>query len=125
MKAVVVNEFGAPMRIEDRPTPTPGAGELVVHLEASGLCGLAPGHRSGDAKADRVTERLELQQDDVGRVVFGPQAEQIVAADVGSLPIGTNDEIPACRRWASAAMAIPTPPDCEAIAIPPARTPGA
>ena len=35
------------------------------------------------------------------------------------LPIDTNDEMPAWRRWASAAMAIPTPPDCEAMAIPP------
>ena len=38
MKAVVVNEFGAPMRIENRPIPAPGPGEVVVHLEASGLC---------------------------------------------------------------------------------------
>ena len=35
------------------------------------------------------------------------------------LPIDTNDEMPAPPAWASAAMAIPTPPDCEAMAIPP------
>jgi hypothetical protein len=37
------------------------------------------------------------------------------------LPIDTNDEMPAPRRSASAAMAIPTPPDCDAMAIPPER----
>ena len=37
------------------------------------------------------------------------------------LPIDTNDEMPAPRRSASAAMAIPTPPDWEAMAMPPGR----
>lgn len=38
MKAAVVHEFGAPMTIEERPIPTPGPGQVVVQLEASGLC---------------------------------------------------------------------------------------
>jgi alcohol dehydrogenase, propanol-preferring len=38
MRAAVVHEFHAPLVIEDRPTPTPGQGEVVVKLEASGLC---------------------------------------------------------------------------------------
>jgi alcohol dehydrogenase, propanol-preferring len=38
MKAAIVHEFGAPLQIEEIPTPTPGEGEVLVRVEASGLC---------------------------------------------------------------------------------------
>ena len=38
MKAAVVHEFKTPLRIEDIAVPTPGPGEIVVKVEASGLC---------------------------------------------------------------------------------------
>jgi propanol-preferring alcohol dehydrogenase len=38
MKAAVVHDFTQPLRIEDIPKPTPGPGEIVVKIEASGLC---------------------------------------------------------------------------------------
>ena len=38
MKAAVVHQFKQALVIEDRPIPTPGVGEIVVRLEASGLC---------------------------------------------------------------------------------------
>jgi alcohol dehydrogenase, propanol-preferring len=38
MKAAVVKKFKAPLVIEDVAKPTPGAGEVVVKIEASGLC---------------------------------------------------------------------------------------
>jgi propanol-preferring alcohol dehydrogenase len=38
MKAAVVRNFGQPLVIEERPIPTPGHGEVVVRIEASGLC---------------------------------------------------------------------------------------
>ena len=38
MKAAVVHEFGAPLRIDDVAVPTPGPGEVLVKVEASGLC---------------------------------------------------------------------------------------
>ena len=38
MKAAVVHEYGAPLLIEDVPTPTPGRGEVLVKIETSGLC---------------------------------------------------------------------------------------
>ncbi len=38
MKAAVVKQFKAPLVIEDVAKPTPGAGEVVVKIEASGLC---------------------------------------------------------------------------------------
>lgn len=38
MKAAVVHSFSEPLRIEDVPKPVPGEGEIVVKIEASGLC---------------------------------------------------------------------------------------
>ena len=38
MKAAVVRQFKSPLRIEDVPKPAPGPGEVVVKIEASGLC---------------------------------------------------------------------------------------
>ena len=33
MKSAVVHEYGAPLCIEDLPTPTPGSGEVLVKVE--------------------------------------------------------------------------------------------
>ena len=38
MKAAVVTAFHQPLAIEDRPIPEPGTGQVVVKIEASGLC---------------------------------------------------------------------------------------
>jgi alcohol dehydrogenase, propanol-preferring len=38
MKAAVIREFGAPLAIEDRPIPSPRPGDVLVHVEACGLC---------------------------------------------------------------------------------------
>jgi propanol-preferring alcohol dehydrogenase len=38
MKAAVVREFGKPLTIEDVPVPTPGAGEVLVKIRATGVC---------------------------------------------------------------------------------------
>jgi alcohol dehydrogenase, propanol-preferring len=38
MKAAVVQRFGDPLVIEDRPVPEPGRGQITVRMEASGLC---------------------------------------------------------------------------------------
>src|SRR5579859_996349 len=38
MRAAVVPGFGRPLVIEDRPVPEPGPGQVVVRVEASGLC---------------------------------------------------------------------------------------
>jgi alcohol dehydrogenase, propanol-preferring len=38
MKAAVVTSFELPLTIEERPVPTPGPGQVLVHMEASGLC---------------------------------------------------------------------------------------
>jgi propanol-preferring alcohol dehydrogenase len=38
MKAAVVRDFHEPLHIEERPTPTPGVGQVLVKIETSGLC---------------------------------------------------------------------------------------
>jgi propanol-preferring alcohol dehydrogenase len=38
VKAAVVRELGAPLVLEERPIPTPGPGDVVIRVEACGLC---------------------------------------------------------------------------------------
>lgn len=38
MKAAVVREFGKPLKIEEVAIPTPGAGEVLVRIKATGVC---------------------------------------------------------------------------------------
>ncbi|MEU6972042.1 alcohol dehydrogenase AdhP [Kitasatospora aureofaciens] len=38
MKAAVVRDLAAPLVVEDRPVPEPGANQVRVRIEASGLC---------------------------------------------------------------------------------------
>ena len=38
MKAAVLHEFGKPLRIEEVPRPEPAAGEVLVKVEACGVC---------------------------------------------------------------------------------------
>jgi propanol-preferring alcohol dehydrogenase len=38
MKAAVVTSFNAPLEIQERPVPEPDAGQVLVRIEASGLC---------------------------------------------------------------------------------------
>lgn len=38
MKATVVTEFGAPLHVKELPVPEPGTGQVLVRMEASGLC---------------------------------------------------------------------------------------
>lgn len=38
MKAAVVHRFGGPLAIEEVPVPTPGLGEVLVKIEACGVC---------------------------------------------------------------------------------------
>jgi propanol-preferring alcohol dehydrogenase len=38
MRAAVLHAFGRPLRIEERPDPEPGSGEVIVEVKAIGLC---------------------------------------------------------------------------------------
>lgn len=76
MKAAVVPALGAPLEIREVPVPTPGPGQVLVKIEASGLCHtdihaargdwpvkpkelLVPGHE-GVGLVQRVGEGVEL-----------------------------------------------------------------
>jgi propanol-preferring alcohol dehydrogenase len=48
MKAAVVRAFGQPLHIEDVPVPTPGAGQVLVKIEACGVCHTDLHAASGD-----------------------------------------------------------------------------
>jgi alcohol dehydrogenase, propanol-preferring len=72
MKAAVVREFGAPLELADVPTPEPGEGEVLIKLEASGICHTDIHAAYGDWP---VKPKLPLipGHEGVGRVVgFGP-----------------------------------------------------
>src|ERR1700729_175718 len=38
MRAAVVTDFHSPLQMQDLPVPEPGAGEVLVRIETSGLC---------------------------------------------------------------------------------------
>src|SRR5450631_2556121 len=38
MKAAVVTGFGKPLQIQELPVPEPAAGQILVKIEASGVC---------------------------------------------------------------------------------------
>jgi len=38
VKAAVIHEFGAPLAVEEVPRPEPGPGQVLVRVEAAGLC---------------------------------------------------------------------------------------
>ena len=52
MQAAVVHEFTSPLRLEEVAKPEPGPGEIVVKIEASGLChtDIHAAHGSGFAE---------------------------------------------------------------------------
>ncbi|MCX7669518.1 MAG: alcohol dehydrogenase catalytic domain-containing protein, partial [Anaerolineae bacterium] len=49
MRAIVVSEFGGPevLKLEERPTPTPGSGQVLVKLAATGVNFIEIYQRSG------------------------------------------------------------------------------
>ncbi len=84
MKAAVLNEVGQPLRIEDVPKPSPGEGEVLVKVEASGVCHsdlhLADGDWP-DAIARRVKPTI-LGHEVVGTVeALGPNVNGVQAGD--------------------------------------------
>ena len=38
MRAMVLKEAGAPLRLEERPIPTPGPGQILLRVAACGIC---------------------------------------------------------------------------------------
>src|SRR5438552_940481 len=52
MRAIRITQTGGPevLRLEELPTPSPGPGQVLVHLEAAGVNFIDVYHRSGQYK---------------------------------------------------------------------------
>jgi propanol-preferring alcohol dehydrogenase len=48
MRAGVVRAFGKPLTVEEMPVPTPGPGEVLIKVVASGVCHTDLHARDGD-----------------------------------------------------------------------------
>ncbi|HSK27801.1 MAG TPA: zinc-dependent alcohol dehydrogenase [Jiangellales bacterium] len=83
MKAAVVPAFNDPLEIRDVPVPTPGPGQVVVQIEASGLCHTDIHAARGDWP---VKPKMPLipGHEGVGR---------IVQVGEGDLPVGVGDRV--------------------------------
>jgi alcohol dehydrogenase, propanol-preferring len=86
-RAAVVHEFKGPLTIEDRPTPTPLEGQVLVHIEASGLCHTDIHAAHGDWPV-KPTLPLVPGHEGVGRI------EAIGASVHGSLAEGDRVAMP-------------------------------
>jgi alcohol dehydrogenase, propanol-preferring len=71
MKAAVLKEFGAPLAIEELPTPTPADDEVLIQLEACGVCHSDLHIIDGDTPGFRAAakQRLIPGHEAVGRIV--------------------------------------------------------
>lgn len=86
MKAAVVHRFKEPFRIEDVPKPEPGPGEVLVKIEASGLCHTDIHAAHGDWP---VKPKLPLipGHEGVGTVVsVGQGVTEVVEGDRVAIP---------------------------------------
>jgi len=61
MRSAVVRAFGRPLVIEDRPVPEPAPGQVVIRMEASGLCHTAVNEAIGEVLGGQAKARLVLQ----------------------------------------------------------------
>lgn len=116
MRAVVVTEHGGPevLRVEERETPRPGPGQLLVRVGASGVNFIDTYQRAGrypiptpfvlggegagtiEAVGDSVTDFAPGQR--VGwATALGSYAEQVLVPASGAVPLpdGVSDELAA------------------------------
>ncbi|MDF1595416.1 MAG: alcohol dehydrogenase catalytic domain-containing protein [Acidimicrobiia bacterium] len=76
MSAAVLEQSGGPLLIRDVQVPVPGAGELLVEVEACGVCHTDLHLRDGEEEA--VAYPLILGHEGIGRVVaFGRETSSL------------------------------------------------
>lgn len=84
MKAAVLREFGQPLRIEELPMPSPEADEVLIKVEACGVCHSDLHIIDGDQAGFRAVTKPALipGHEVVGRVVAkGATVEQLSLSD--------------------------------------------
>jgi alcohol dehydrogenase, propanol-preferring len=103
MKAAILREFKAPLSIEDVAQPYPGAHEVLIEVEACGVCHSDLHVADGDwAQLVPITKRpLILGHEIAGRVVEkGAEVHQLVVGDRVGVPwvYWTCGECEFCRE---------------------------
>ncbi|HZA33173.1 MAG TPA: alcohol dehydrogenase catalytic domain-containing protein, partial [Propionibacteriaceae bacterium] len=86
MKAAVVTAFGAPLEVRQVEVPDPGPGQVLVQVEASGLCHTDIHAARGDWP---IKPKLPLipGHEGVGRVTaLGPDAQGLAVGDRVAMP---------------------------------------
>jgi|SRR5262245_53077410 len=90
MKAVVADSFGAPWQIRERPEPEPGPRDLLVAIEASGVC-YTDVHQMRDPGYGGTFPRIPGHEP-VGHVVA-------CGADVDEFAPGDRVGVAYAQRW--------------------------
>ena len=86
MRAAVVPQLGAPLEIRDVPVPEPGPGQVLVKIEASGLCHTDIHAARGDWPV-KPKDLLIPGHEGVGRVVaVGSEGLHVAIGDRVALP---------------------------------------
>lgn len=96
MKAAVAREFKAPLKLEETPVPTPGPGQVLVKVAASGVCHTDLHAVDGDWP---VKPKLPLipGHEGVGHVVaLGPGVTELREGDAVGVP-WLHDACRACE----------------------------
>jgi NADPH2:quinone reductase len=93
MRAVVLEEFGGPLAVREIDRPTPGPGQVLVRVLASGVNPLDAKIRAGQAAHARVRLPAVLGMDLAGQVVgTGPGVDGFAVGDeVYGLTGGVGD----------------------------------
>jgi alcohol dehydrogenase, propanol-preferring len=86
MRAAVVEDFTQPLVLEEKPMPVPGVGQILVRIEASGLCHTDIHAAHGDWPV-KPTPPFTPGHEGVGIVVeLGPQVTEVAVGDRVALP---------------------------------------
>lgn len=68
MRAAILDGHGQPLRLVDLPIPTPGPGEILIRLEASGVCHSDVHIWKGESRPARAPDPFILGHEGVGIV---------------------------------------------------------
>jgi alcohol dehydrogenase, propanol-preferring len=86
MRAAVVKDFSQPLERTEMPTPRPGAGEVLIRVEASGLCHTDIHAARGDWPVKPILPFIPGHE--------GVGIIEAVAADVTSRRVGQRVAVP-------------------------------
>ncbi len=86
MKAAVVRSFGQPLTLEEVPVPTPGAGQVLVEIVASGVCHTDLHAAGGDWPVKPVLPFIPGHEGAGNVVALGPGVTTLKEGDRVGVP---------------------------------------